>query len=102
MTGAPGLLGRAYACSRANGDVLKDNVSKEARRSEFVPDKIRLTKGKPVTLMLSTSDVAHSLYVRDLKINETIEPGQVQKITLVPENELVVFLTRTKARGRST
>jgi len=52
-----------------------------------VPEKITLTKGEPVTLKLSSTDVEHSLYVRDLKINETIEPGQVATITFVPENE---------------
>lgn len=58
-----------------------------AKRYEFVPDKITLTKGEVVTLKLTTEDVAHSLYVRDLKINETVEPGQVAKITIQPEAE---------------
>jgi cytochrome c oxidase subunit 2 len=59
----------------------------KCRRFEFVPDRITLKQGEPVTLKLSTEDVAHGLYVRDLKINEVVEPGEVREISLVPESE---------------
>ena len=73
--------------SVASAEKAPREIEIEAKRFAFVPEKITLTKGEPVTLKLSSSDVEHSLYVRDLKINETIEPGQVTTITFVPENE---------------
>lgn len=76
-----------FAGPAASAQKAPREIEIEAKRFEFVPDEITLTKGEPVTLVLSTADVAHSLYVRDLKINETVEPGQVQRITLVPETE---------------
>ena len=71
----------------ASAQQVPREIAIEAKRFEFVPDKIMLTKGEAVTLKLSSADVAHGLYVRELKINETIEPGQVTTLTLTPEDE---------------
>jgi len=82
------LAGMAHLLElAASAQKAPREIEIEAKRFEFVPEKITLTKGEPVTLKLSSTDVPHSLFVRELKINETIEPGQVTTLTFVPENE---------------
>jgi cytochrome c oxidase subunit II len=76
-----------FAGTVVSGQKRPRELAIEAKRFEFVPDTITLTKGEPVTLVLTADDVTHSLYVRDLKINQTIEPGEVQRVDLLPENE---------------
>jgi cytochrome c oxidase subunit II len=71
----------------ASGQDAGREVKIEAKRFEFVPDQITLKKGEAVTLVVTADDVAHSLFVRDLKINETVEAGETKKITLTPDAE---------------
>jgi cytochrome c oxidase subunit 2 len=56
-----------------------------AKRYGFTPDKITLTKGETVTLRLHSEDVTHGFFSRQLKIDETIEPGKTAEVTLTPQ-----------------
>ena len=56
-----------------------------AKRFEFSPGEITLKKGEPVTLRLTTQDVAHGFFVRPLKIDSDIVPGRATEVTVTPE-----------------
>ncbi len=56
-----------------------------ARRFEFVPNQVTLKKGEPVVLQLTSEDVTHGFFVRPLKIDEDIEPGQTKQIPVTPQ-----------------
>jgi cytochrome c oxidase subunit 2 len=58
-----------------------------AKRYGFTPDKITLKKGEPVTLRLHSEDVIHGFFSRQLKIDETIEPGKTAEVTLTPQTD---------------
>ena len=56
-----------------------------AKRFAFSPNIITLKKGEKVTLRLHSEDVTHGFFMRALKIDEVIEPGQTKDVVLVPE-----------------
>src|SRR5262249_32765726 len=56
-----------------------------AKRFAFVPNQITLKKGQTVKLRLHTEDVTHGFFLRPLKIDETIQPGQPTEITVTPQ-----------------
>ena len=56
-----------------------------AKRFAFAPGEITLKKGEPVTLQLTTDDVAHGFFLRPLKIDSDIEPGKTTSITVTPD-----------------
>ena len=56
-----------------------------AKRYGFAPDKVTLKKGETVTLRVHSEDVVHGFFSRQLKIDETIEPGKTAEVTLTPQ-----------------
>ena len=66
--------------------VSKENVIQvTAERFKFTPAVIQLKVGEPVVLELTSLDRKHGFQVPDLKIDETIEPGKVTRVRIVPE-----------------
>jgi cytochrome c oxidase subunit 2 len=56
-----------------------------AKRFQFSPDQITLKKGETVKIRLVSEDVTHGFFLRPLKIDEEVSPGQPTEITLTPE-----------------
>lgn len=56
-----------------------------AKRFEFSPNQITLKKGETVKLRLTTADVTHGLFQRAFKIDELIEPGKTNLVTITPQ-----------------
>jgi cytochrome c oxidase subunit II len=56
-----------------------------AKRFEFSPNKIVLKKGQPVTLRLSSEDVAHGFFLRALHLDADIDAGKSTDITFTPD-----------------
>lgn len=70
------------------GRVRADNlpvIEITAKRFAFSPDKIILKKGQTVKLRLHSEDVTHGFFMRALKIDEVIEPGQTKDIVVNPQ-----------------
>ena len=55
-----------------------------AKQFSYAPSEVRLKKGEPVTLVLTSADVVHGLKSKDLPINATIQPGQETRVTFTP------------------
>lgn len=56
-----------------------------AKRFAFSPDKITLKKGQTVKLRLHSEDVTHGFFLRPLKLDEEIPPGQTVDVTVTPQ-----------------
>lgn len=56
-----------------------------AKRFQFTPDQITIKKGETVKLRLVSEDVTHGFFLRPLKIDEEIDPGQPTEITVTPD-----------------
>lgn len=57
-----------------------------AKRFEFVPSTITLKKGETVKLVVTSEDVTHGLFIRPLKIDTDLTPGETQQITVNPQS----------------
>jgi cytochrome c oxidase subunit 2 len=60
-------------------------VEIKAKRFAFEPSELTLKKGEPVVLRLSTEDVTHGLYLKPLKIDADITPGNVSEVKITPD-----------------
>ena len=56
-----------------------------AQRFAFSPSEVRLKKGEPVTLRVSSADVTHGMFMRGLGIDAEIEPGKTTEVTFTPQ-----------------
>ena len=56
-----------------------------AKRFEFVPSTITLKKGETVKLIVTSEDVTHGLFLRPLKIDTDLAPGETQQLTVTPQ-----------------
>jgi cytochrome c oxidase subunit 2 len=57
-----------------------------AKRFEFVPSTITLKKGEAVKLFVTSEDVTHGFFLRQLKIDAELLPGETQQITVTPQS----------------
>jgi len=56
-----------------------------AKRFEFVPSTIKLKKGETVKLVFTSEDVTHGVFLRPLKIDTDLTPGEAREFTVTPE-----------------
>ena len=56
-----------------------------AKRFEFVPSTLTLKRGETVRLRVTSEDVTHGLFLRPLKIDTDIVPGEVREVTVTPQ-----------------
>jgi heme/copper-type cytochrome/quinol oxidase subunit 2 len=83
------LLSSAHASSAENRPNLSDAESRvitiEAKRFEYVPNRIFVRKGEVVTLRMESLDVTHGLYLDGYGVNIKANPGVVAKATFVAD-----------------
>lgn len=75
----------ALAGDKAYGVGSPRVIEITAKRFAFVPDQITLKKGETVTLRLHSEDVIHGFFMRKLKIDTEVEPGQARDVTITPD-----------------
>ncbi len=75
------LLGTARAARAEQPRVIELT----AKRFEFAPSEVRLKKGEPVTLRITSADVTHGLYAKALGIDAEIRAGKTTEVTLTPQ-----------------
>jgi len=79
----PALVATARA---ADGAEEPRAIVITAKRFEFVPSTITLKKGETVKLVVTSEDVTHGFFLRLLKIDTDLVPGETQQITVTPQS----------------
>ena len=74
------VAGAAGAAPAPGGRV----IDIKAKRFQFDPPELKLTAGEPVTLRLTSADVTHGFYQKDLGIDAEIAPGRTTEVKLTP------------------
>jgi cytochrome c oxidase subunit 2 len=74
-------LEAAWPAARAQNPRV---IEVHARRYAFSPSTISVKKGQPVELKLFSDDVAHSLMVKDLGINQVATRNKPADVTFTP------------------
>ena len=59
-------------------------VEINAKRFEFTPNVVKLTKDEPVTIHFTSSDRAHGLFIKSLNIDLDADAGKPSEITVTP------------------
>lgn len=72
----PALLG---------ADEPSRTVDITAKRFEFVPATLTLKKGETVRLRVTSEDVTHGLFLRTLKIDTDLVPGETRELIVTPQ-----------------
>jgi cytochrome c oxidase subunit 2 len=82
LAAALGLAGTAvYVAATPSETVIKV----VAKRFDYTPNVIKLKKGVPVVLELTTKDVTMGFSAPDFAARADIIPGQVARVRLVPD-----------------
>ena len=79
------LLGLLLTAASTDPAPQEKVIQVTAERFKFTPGVIQLKLGVPVVLELTSLDRKHGFQVPDLKIDETIEPGKVTRVRIVPD-----------------
>ena len=79
------LMATLTLSREAKADAPTRVIEITAKRFAFAPNSITLKKGETVTIRLHSEDVTHGFFMRALKIDEVIEPGQTKEVTLTPQ-----------------
>jgi cytochrome c oxidase subunit II len=70
-----------FAERQADEPVIKMTV----KRFEYAPREIRVKRGVPVVLEITSLDVPHGFNLPELKVRADVIPGQVTRLHLVPD-----------------
>ena len=85
----PALLGAASGStsktSAQEGGQEPRVIAIAAKRFEFVPSTVQLKKGETVKLVFTSEDVTHGVFLRPLKIDADLTPGEAREFTVTPE-----------------
>ena len=66
------------------GVTPSQTIEIKAKRFEFAPNVVHLKKGVPVTITLTSTDKAHGLFVKPLKIDLDAAEGRPDSVTITP------------------
>ena len=80
-----GCLVIASVSFRATAQGSVRVVQITAKRFEFIPNVVTLKRGEPVILEVTSADVTHGFYSKQLKIDEIIEPGKTVNVKITPQ-----------------
>ena len=79
------LLAPVVTARAAHGAEESRTIAITAKRFEFVPSTITLKKGETVKLVVTSEDVTHGFFLRTLKIDTDLVPGETQQISVTPQ-----------------
>ncbi len=77
--------GLGYALGSAADAASARRIPVVATKFVFSANEIRLRKGEPVTLVLSSPDFAHGFAVPDLDARVDLIPGKTVELTVKPD-----------------
>jgi cytochrome c oxidase subunit II len=83
LLAAAALCGPAgYYAAQAAG---AERIVVSAKKFSFDKQEIRVKKGRPVTLVLSSSDFEHGFSVPDFNVRADFVPGKTVELTFTPD-----------------
>lgn len=81
---AAALLAVGAVATYVKAEPAEQVIKVSAKKFDYTPGEIKLRKGVPVVLELSTQDVVMGFDVPDLGARADILPGKVARVRLVP------------------
>jgi cytochrome c oxidase subunit 2 len=81
---AAALLAVGAVATYVKAEPAEQVIKVSAKKFDYTPGEIKLKKGVPVVLELTTQDVVMGFNVPDLGARADILPGKVARVRLVP------------------
>lgn len=78
------ILASHALVQRAHAEDAPRHIEVTAKRFAFEPAEITLKKGEPVDLVLKSTDVAHGLRFRELKVDVKVSKGGTSEAHFTP------------------
>ena len=78
-------LAAPAAPQEADSSATAATVAIAAKRFEFEPAEIHLKAGEPATLAVTSQDVTHGFFSRQLGFDEDLAPGKTVEVHVKPE-----------------
>jgi len=75
----------AITCSGASADDAAQTIKVSAKRFEYVPAEIKLKKGVPVVLQLTSEDRSHGFNIPLMNLRADVLPGKVTELKVTPQ-----------------
>ena len=73
-------------CTVVGSASPKETVVKlAAKKFEFSPAEIRVRKGEPVVLEITSEDVKHGFTLPDFGVRVDVKPGTVNRVSFTPD-----------------
>jgi cytochrome c oxidase subunit 2 len=72
-------------CSSASAAETAKIIKVSARKFEYVPREVKLTKGVPVVLQLTTEDRSHGFNIPAMNLRADVLPGKITELKLTPQ-----------------
>ena len=79
-----GLGSLAFLVLPLSGNANGVRIAVRANKFSFTPNELRIRRGQPITLMLSTEDFVHGFSVPDFDIRIDLVPGKTVELTFTP------------------
>ena len=79
------VVGAASGYLAAAAVPRESRVALEAKKYEFSATEIRVRKGEPVTIVLTTPDFVHGFSVPDFNVRADLVPGKTVELTFTPD-----------------
>jgi cytochrome c oxidase subunit 2 len=81
------LLGAGTAGLRAATRPKERVIKVTARRFSYSPGNLKLKRGEPVVLELTSADVLMGFNAPDFQVRTDIVPGKITRVRLTPDKE---------------
>jgi Icc-related predicted phosphoesterase len=74
-----------YLLTEYTIDQMEKVMSITAKKFEYIPNEIKIKKGVPVILELTSLDQAHGFNCPDLGVRADVNPGKISRVQIVPQ-----------------
>jgi cytochrome c oxidase subunit 2 len=85
LIGVSFLFSAAPECSQPALAATEQVIAITAKTFAFVPNQIKVKKGVPVVLKLTSADKAHGIFLTGLNLRSDIKPGKTSELRFTPE-----------------
>jgi cytochrome c oxidase subunit 2 len=76
---------RQYVANARTRHAAPQSVHITAKRFEYAPNEIRLRKGVPALLEITSEDREHGFRLRAFGVRAVVKPGEVTRVRFLPD-----------------
>jgi cytochrome c oxidase subunit II len=83
LSGALGMV--TLAAASKTGSTTEKVIQVTSKKFEFSPSEIKVKKGQPLVLELTSVDREHGFYLPDFGVDGRLKPGEITRVSFTPD-----------------